>query len=59
SISKDFFEQWMVLYHHTKAVICDPTTYQTTRWSQVYKHHECELMVTFVAQEPALFLDEI
>ncbi|KAG0147195.1 hypothetical protein CROQUDRAFT_43364 [Cronartium quercuum f. sp. fusiforme G11] len=33
SMSKDSFEQWMVLYHHTKAVIRDPTTYQTTRRS--------------------------
>ncbi|KAG0142031.1 hypothetical protein CROQUDRAFT_23312, partial [Cronartium quercuum f. sp. fusiforme G11] len=59
SISKDSFERWMVLYHHTMAVIRDPTTYQTTGRSRVYECHECELMVTFVTQEPALFLDEI
>ncbi|KAG0149792.1 hypothetical protein CROQUDRAFT_684634 [Cronartium quercuum f. sp. fusiforme G11] len=43
----------MMLYYSTKAVIHDPTTYQKTGWSQVYKCHECQLM------EPALFLDEI
>ncbi|KAG0139823.1 hypothetical protein CROQUDRAFT_54171, partial [Cronartium quercuum f. sp. fusiforme G11] len=50
---------WMWLYCHTKAVIYDPATCQKTKWSQIYRCHECKLMVTFMTQEPTLFLDEI
>ncbi|OAV93944.1 hypothetical protein PTTG_27152 [Puccinia triticina 1-1 BBBD Race 1] len=41
TISRQSFQQWMLLYQETKAIVCSPESYETRGWPPTLSSEEC------------------
>ena len=59
SISVDSLRQWTSLYERTRAVVCDPSTYQTRGQPFELLDKDLDFIKEMIAKKPTMYLDEI
>ncbi|EFP80771.2 uncharacterized protein PGTG_06727 [Puccinia graminis f. sp. tritici CRL 75-36-700-3] len=59
TVSKDSLRRWTNLYETTRAVVCDPATYQTRGRPFELDDEELEFIKEMITEKPTVYLDEI
>ncbi|KAA1090438.1 hypothetical protein PGT21_050232 [Puccinia graminis f. sp. tritici] len=59
TVSKDSLRRWTDLYERTRAVVCDPSTYQTRGRPFELESEDLEYILHMVTEKPTVYLDEI